>query len=98
MFKSNKIGDGGAKAIDIALKTNKALKELYLGLNKVGDEGGKIIGLALKANKTLRILDLGENNIQDESGKAIDGALMINKTHLYYNEVGKRGAKVLHNP
>ena len=83
---SNRIGDGGAKAIAEALKVNAVLTILKLGSNKIGVDGAKAIAEALNVNAVLTKLKLflWDNNLGDAGGKAVQDAVKDRSGFVLY--------------
>lgn len=53
LLAGNNIGDAGAKALAIALRSNKTLLTLSLASNKITDVGAKEFIVTLQQNKTI---------------------------------------------
>ncbi|KXS10099.1 RNI-like protein [Gonapodya prolifera JEL478] len=79
-FKFNvmEIGDDGARAFALALKSNKTIENLHLELNKIGSGGAVHLGEMLRNNETLQKLFLHRNNIRPTGARAIGEALAFN--------------------
>lgn len=54
---SNSIGSEGAKLLAEALKSNRVLSKLKLGMNLINDEGSKTLASCLE-NKPIELLNL----------------------------------------
>ena len=94
------IGDEGLGHLCEALKVNKALHTLLLGLNPdISHVGAAKLGEALQHNKTLRAVSLYRCNIGDEGAAHLAQALEQNSTleslTLFNNNIGNDGAQKL---
>ena len=89
----------GILAVAKALKTNEALKTLWLNNNSIGDAGAQALAEALQTNGALTTLSLSHNSIGDAGARALAEALQTNKalTRLYLdnNSIGAAGAEAL---
>jgi len=74
---NNDIGDDGAAALAVGLRTLPGLKELRLAHNSIGDVGCWAIVVALRecCGSQLRDLSLYDNKIGDEGAKALASLL-----------------------
>ena len=74
----NRLGAPTAKALAKALRTNSALKKLYLTRCAIRDEGAEALAGALWLNSTLTALYVNECQITDAGAKALEAALRSN--------------------
>ncbi|WP_341792955.1 leucine-rich repeat domain-containing protein [Rickettsia endosymbiont of Ceutorhynchus obstrictus] len=95
----NNIGEGGAKELAEALKSNNSLTSFSLSSNNIGEGGAKELAEALKSNNSLTRLDLSSNNIGEGGAKELAAALKSNNSltslYLWENKIGEGGAKEL---
>ena len=94
---NEKLGNGGAKMLSIALKGNKTLQKLGLWGNGIGCEGAKTLASALET-QSLQVLELQGNKVGDEGAIALANVLKTSKTlHTLYlggsNEITDKGVK-----
>lgn len=96
------ISDEGLGNIAEALKVNKTLQKLLLGLNPAITSGGaEKLAEALKKNKSLRSVSLYRCNIGDEGTVHLSEAIRHNTTleflSLFHNNIGNEGGQHLVN-
>lgn len=77
LIDNNKLGDGGAKALSLALP-HMRLAELNVGFNEIGIEGLLSIVGGVTNSKSLSVLTLSGNTVDDSVAKALANMLMIN--------------------
>ena len=70
----------GVKLIADAIKVNKTLKKLDIGVNSISDDGAAAISDSLKYNNSLHELDMSCNKITSEGAKKIAEAIKVNTT------------------
>lgn len=80
VLSGNKISNGGAEALAVALHTNTSLQVLDLSTNWIGTSGQHALGKALETNLSLTSLDLSYNQIR--SVHALAAALGLGKSAL----------------
>jgi len=95
----NSICRRGAVAIGAALRSNRTLKTLKLGMNRCGDQGGEQFAAALATNSTLTSLDLSRNAIGGATCVALGVFLRENRSlrvlQLRDNSLGPVGCRAL---
>lgn len=74
------LGDIGAKALAVALTTNRSLMVLTLSLGNITNVGAQALAMALKVNRTLTALNLSLNPIYDAGAEELLSALKDNFT------------------
>ena len=81
VIQSNRITEGAADAIAIAILSNPKLEELYLGNNNLASGIIKIAS-ALQYLTKLKILDINHNNAPEEAAKELAVAIYNNRLEL----------------
>jgi SAM-dependent methyltransferase len=93
------ITDESSAALARALRTNSALRELWLFNNQIGDMGGRAFGEALRSNATLTTLCLNGNHVGDVGavalGEAIRSSDSLAELGLGRNQIGDVGAAAI---
>ena len=94
----NPLGDGGARALGLALDRCPELHTLQLCGCEIGEEGGEVLASRLHAARSLTHLDLGSNALADGGARALASALphsRVAELLLSSNRVGDGGACAL---
>ena len=81
IIQSNRITEGAADAIAIAILSNPKLEELYLGSNSLASGIIKIAS-ALQYLTKLKVLDINSNNAPEEAAKELAVAIYNNRLEL----------------
>ena len=81
IIQSNRITEGAADAIAVAILSNPKLEELYLGNNNLASGIIKIAS-ALQYLTKLKILDINHNNAPEEAAKELAVAIYNNRLEL----------------
>ncbi|XP_078059027.1 NACHT, LRR and PYD domains-containing protein 3-like [Mustelus asterias] len=96
----NDLTDSCAEDLASALRTNRSLIDLNLGVNKLGDSGVKLLSVALR-NPDCKIqeLHLRGNDLTDSCAEDLASALSTNRSlidlDLSENYLGDSGVKLL---
>ena len=98
-LSTNIIGDHGARALCMLLKSRCKLVKLNLCDNQIKGTGAQALAHALTRNTSLRYLNLRHNHIGDEGGQALCRGLAKNATllelNLSSNDMGESTAILL---
>ncbi|XP_078059021.1 NACHT, LRR and PYD domains-containing protein 12-like [Mustelus asterias] len=80
-LRGNDLTDSCAEDLASALRTNRSLIDLYLGVNNLGDSGVKLLSVALR-NPECKIqeLDLYRNALTDSCAEDLASALSTNQS------------------
>ncbi|XP_078061497.1 NACHT, LRR and PYD domains-containing protein 3-like [Mustelus asterias] len=99
-LRGNDLTDSCAEDLASALRTNRSLIDLNLGVNKLGDSGVKLLSVALR-NPDCKIqeLHLRGNDLTDSCAEDLASALSTNRSlidlNLGDNKLGDSGVKLL---